>query len=103
MAETKWTPGEWNYSHHKASDGMYRTQVYCAKGETIATFDWYAMPENEHGVIRTSRDANARLCAAAPDLYAALEFALSDESGFACPTATEERLRAALAKARGEA
>lgn len=46
--------------------------------------------------------ADAHLIAAAPALYDALRFALSDESGFACPAATEARLRAALASADGE-
>lgn len=42
---------------------------------------------------------NARLMAAAPDLLAALKFALSEESDFACSESTEARLLAAIRKA----
>lgn len=39
----------------------------------------------------------------AEGLARALEYALSDEGGFACPTETEDRLRAAVAAYRGSA
>ena len=65
------TPGPWFYAHRECADGFWRTQVFDLGGDAIATFDWYPFEKGD-GVIATSRDANARLCAAAPDLLAAL-------------------------------
>ena len=58
---------------------MYRTQVYCAKGQVIADLMWYPMP-TVNGVTGTYREGNARLIAAAPDLLAALK--LYQAAGF---------------------
>jgi hypothetical protein len=77
--QAKHTPGVWGTAHRKNADGMFSTEVFCEKGETIATLAWY--PKNEgSGVTSTYREANARLIAAAPDLLAALQDLLSDES-----------------------
>jgi len=59
------------------------------------------------GTLSESRaDANARLIAAAPDLYAALDSIVSSvsrgTSGDVCQTYDFEEAKAALAKARGE-
>ncbi len=69
-AEGKWTPGPWAQSHRKTRDGMYSTEVYDAKGETIATLAWHVVP-TENGYA-TDREANARLIASAPDMAEAL-------------------------------
>ena len=68
------TPGPWQQSHRKRRDGMYATEVYDAKGSTIATVDWYPV-SLPGGVIATARAPNARLIAAAPDMLAALNAA----------------------------
>lgn len=72
MSEGKHTPGPWKQSHRKQPNGDYITQVYCAGGETIANVAWYPV-ELGDGITGTSRGANARLIAAAPDLLEALQ------------------------------
>lgn len=47
------------------------------------------------------KEADARLLAAAPDLLAALKFALTDDAGFACPASTEAVMLAAIDEAEG--
>ncbi len=76
MMKAKFTKGEWSQSHRKQLDGMYITQVYDDKGETICNLSWHAVDEG-NGVTSTDRDENAHLIAAAPDMYAALESHLS--------------------------
>lgn len=66
------TPGPWFQSHRENKEGMWNTQVYDAKGETIATLAWYPVPQH-NGVIETSREANAHLIAAAPEMLEALK------------------------------
>lgn len=67
------TPGPWAQSHRETDpDGMYRTEVYCSEGRTIATLAWYPAPK-VNGVTRTYRESNARYIAAAnPATIAAL-------------------------------
>lgn len=56
------TKGEWKQSHRIVDeDGMYSTQVYDSKGETICTLAWY--PVKEGNVTRTAREDNAKLIA----------------------------------------
>lgn len=101
MTETKWTPGPWRIS---------------GKGTVRAGDDWVG------SVHWRNREANARLIAAAPDLYEALQKLLDrvevdrclvfQQQGFrgAVPEMYERGLmpeqfvstRAVLAKARGE-
>jgi hypothetical protein len=76
MTATKYTPGPWAQSHRRGEDGMYQTQVYCAKGETIATVAWYPMPADADGSVGTYREGNARLIAASPALLEALRKAV---------------------------
>ena len=73
MKEFKGTKGEWNQSHRITDkDGNYSTEVYCDKGQTIATLSWY--PNNDiKGVTTTDREENAKLIAASPDLLEALQ------------------------------
>jgi hypothetical protein len=66
---SKHTPGPWAQSHRAIPNdpnGMWSTQIYDTNGKTIADVAWYAVQEGN--VISTSREANARLIAAAPDL-----------------------------------
>lgn len=66
--KAKFTSGEWSQSHRKDNNGMYSTEVYDDKGDTICTLAWHAVDEG-NGVTSTDRDANAHLIAAAPDMY----------------------------------
>lgn len=109
------TPGPWHQSHCKNDDGeTYSTKVYDHK-HVIAVVDWYPI-DMGNGRIATSREANARLIAAAPDMYEALKEALPEleESLRECghdPSVginashlirTIENVEAALAKAEGK-
>ena len=67
---TTHTPGPWSQSHREQPNGMWVTQVYDEAGETIADLAWFPVTISKQ-VIGTSREANARLIAAAPDLLAA--------------------------------
>ncbi len=100
-------PGPWVAEHRRGSDGMYRTEVYSETYGGIATCEW--TPNHcGKGVIRTFRDANARLIAAAPDLLEALqrliphavhmESCSHDDDGVRRDL---ERARAAIYKAEG--
>ena len=66
MNQSQYTPGPWLQSHRKALGG-YRTEVYTADGEVIATVAWYPRRLNET-TTGTDREGNARLISAAPDL-----------------------------------
>ncbi len=64
------TKGEWSQSHRKdKKTGMYSTEVYDSRGQTICTLAWHTEP----GSTRTDRPENAALIAAAPDMYKMLE------------------------------
>jgi len=104
------TPGPWFQSHRRNADGMYRTQVYDAAGEEIATLAWYPVHQ-PGGVIATAREANARLIVAAPDFHqGALAFieyekAMAKGRDFAAMAhfdTASKMLHAAISKAKGE-
>lgn len=95
MADTGFTRGPWKHGH------MFDAERY-----------WIG-PDCDQPVAFVDRDtpeANVLLIKAAPDLYAALEWAynaLGDYGGCSCMTETADccassRARTALAKARGE-
>jgi len=66
------TPGPWLSTHRKGADGMYRTEVLSDEYGGIATCDW--TPKHcGGGVTSTYREANARLIAAAPDMFDVLQ------------------------------
>jgi len=79
--QAQFTPGPWAYKHRKTAESMYNTEVFCAKGATIATFAWYPMPTTPKGVTGTYREGNARLCAAAPEMLDALRQAVVTLAG----------------------
>ena len=65
--ETKFTSGVWSQSHREDKyTGMYSTEVYDSRGQTICTLDWHTEPDS----TATDRDSNAHLIACAPDMYA---------------------------------
>ena len=67
--EAKFTKGEWRQSHRGKPNGMYSTEVYDEQGETICTLAWHKVPIV--GGFETDREANAKLIAAAPELFEA--------------------------------
>lgn len=97
--EHKHTAGPWGWSHRETANGNYSTQVYDASGKEIATIAWY--PVRVSNITMTSREANARLIAAAPDLLGALQAAL-DYGSMTGASWIEDKARAAIAKATGE-
>src|SRR5687768_8810194 len=115
MSEPKWTPGPWR----PRDEGPPETDVCGPDGRLLAT----AFPNVDHGseppglwLVKSipEAEANARLIAAAPELYEALEFIfdhIADKErgprdlypafGLDASRALE-MARAALAKARGD-
>jgi hypothetical protein len=69
MSETKWTPGEWAVEIEMMGHGGDDQWITISSGETIiATYKttYVEYPED------AENEANARLIAAAPELYEAL-------------------------------
>lgn len=75
MSAPAFTPGPWSCAHREGDDGMYRTQVFCPAGKTIANVAWYPVDQG-NGVTATSRAANAQLMAASPLLLKACQQAI---------------------------
>ncbi len=91
------TPGPWR-KHDDGTSPMHR-YVVAAFGKTIAYL--YCTKSDE-----AEDNANARLIAAAPDLYEALERMFAEEMNYICgriSKPTTDAARDALAKARGGA
>lgn len=84
---TKHTPGPWALD----DDGF----VY---GEGFIVSDPHSSPE----IDLDEREANARLIAAAPELLAALEWALDDPDSEILGEEWANAAQAAIAKAKGE-
>ena len=96
MSEPAWTPGPWSRGYADENDQRY---VGAENGRLVCV----CAHEGVGGLI-PEMEANARLIAAAPELYAVAETVLQIwEAGTKghkpFPAAS---LRAALAKARGE-
>ncbi len=87
MSAAKWTAGPWRVIHYHGEP------LYVGPFELIGS----------HRRAATAEDAaNAHLCAAAPELYAALEGLLAweqEQGGWEAPA--WQRARAALGKAGG--
>jgi transcriptional regulator GlxA family with amidase domain len=52
------TEGKLEYAHRQRADGMYWTELFDAKGVTVASAAWYPI-KTETGTT-TNREANAR-------------------------------------------
>jgi len=95
MSEPKWTPGPWRYEEFPSREVLLKRRHW-AVGQVNA-------PARGVGLAFGETDANARLIAAAPELYDELENARAIIAGEA-PQYGEAitRIDALLAKARGE-
>jgi hypothetical protein len=100
-----YTPGPWQAKgDYTVSDAV--TIIANVDGESFSdgatthTYDFIATCEDEYGERLPNAQANARLIAAAPDLYAALEHVLT--SALSLPRFASAEGWAALAKARGD-
>jgi hypothetical protein len=105
-AETKWTPGPWQVT--QCRDGMPFVNVFRVSGPSDGSAPCTVLFETEYTELREN-EANARLVAAAPRMYEALErLLLAYEGGTAARSVQRQNkdavfARAALAQARGEA
>ena len=133
MAETRWTKGPWwpDFDTEPGRDIPVRVNLPCINGLNawfpIGAATWFDFQEIGYtdGVLNEDATvANARLIAAAPDLYEALDafFAMMDSTDISdsgkerrifhigCTMLTMEkpmadvlaRMKAALARARGD-
>lgn len=92
------TPGPWDVLPQKNDSGAIRPDIFPWQ---IESADW-VICEVYGDVPYLNHEANARLIAAAPELYAALEGLLNaHERGSGIAEATKPA-RAAIAKAGGE-
>lgn len=104
---TKHTPGPWHIIHEPTLS-TYHIRVEDLDAAPVASL-FYSSGGSRPQLSRELIDANARLIAAAPDLLAACEAALSFGEGHPDRTpswhdarlATQLTLRAAIAKAKG--
>ena len=106
--DAKATSAPWSQSH-RADIGGYYTQIYCQKGETIATMSWYKKDKGG-GVTGTFREDNAKLIAdtrnALPELIRVIELAeealsqVNDKSHFV-PAIVQEAI-SEIRKLKGE-
>ena len=99
MMETKWTPGPWAYEIQPGYACITHERGSIAAASYAKLLDNSPLP----------MEANARLIAAAPDLYEALERLMQELIAqlygniiFIDTTKAMEQARAALAAARGE-
>lgn len=130
MADTNFTPGPWNVSTiGRDNDGAVPVVDDEGRIAAVSIRDHDLPRKDRWKAEDAERDANARLIAAAPDLYAALESLLgiaptdtvecrgdkcrepwcvscfgedAAQEGLAKVTAKVNAARAALSKARGE-
>ena len=102
----KWTAGPWETRDGKKTLFIVQPHQFIESGIYVAEVSLAAWhPVGISMVAREEKKANARLIAAAPELYEALEYALKccyegDVSEYE-PSSWMAKARAALAKARG--
>lgn len=92
MSESKFTPGPWYVG------GKYTVRI------SISSSDWICRTrDNHHGHIDIEDEANARLIAAAPDMYEAIKktLGLDASEGYWLHPDAVKSLCAAIAKAEG--
>lgn len=100
-----WTPGPWQVRDEYTREGPLTIIAnidgeYDSEGRASCTYDTVAICEDEFGDVLRDAHSNARLIAAAPELYEALTGLLRLEIEWGDPTGREwDKARAALAKA----
>lgn len=99
--KTKFTPGPWSSPENKSQYSNVR-DLFNGNGQRFATIQ-FGSPSRE--VTEDEIEANARLIAAAPEMYEALEnilrLSIFKAHGTAYDQEQVEKARAALAKASG--
>ena len=115
-AAPKFTPGPWSVEDVGANCLRIRGNVEISPDAPLGSVGHYEAvaaviqrephPHYGGGIDYDTRDANARLIASAPDLYAALEFVrkyavMRASKGDALPAQLTSAVNAALAKAEG--
>lgn len=111
MSGAAFTPGPWHYGDEDESVvGVHYVDVhageYCTASYRCTASVEGPFVDGEFGPLDEETRANARLIAAAPELYEALEALVKEANGFELwqrPYGTLEPAMAALAKARGAA
>jgi hypothetical protein len=88
MSETKHTPGPWKVLRDN-TDKWYKRRVYAGDDKLVAN-------------ILDGHEANARLIAAAPDLFDALWTILYADQDNQIPDELFQQGKAAIDKAKGE-
>lgn len=104
MSTTKWTPGPWHHGFFRnpGADPRFAGCDIAADGGTNIGLAYFQRDEHTPEECK----ANARLIAAAPELYEALAAVVkaADDYPFSHTSfVVHPWMRAALAKARGEA
>lgn len=101
--EQKYTPGPWAISRNTSMS------VVGKNDRPVCSTGGYQDNRVDSSVLLAENEANARLIAAAPDLYEALKEADAELETLACAmgltselVAVCERVKAALAKAEGK-
>jgi hypothetical protein len=91
--EVKHTPGPWTVK------GEVGKTLCVTDGDSAYIVDRFHLPGFR---MMAEHEANARLIAASPDMLAALEAIVAPGSGAAMHREVWEKVRAAIAKAKGE-
>ncbi len=106
MSETKWTPGPWQIGEYDPHMGYDCTTGGIRVGRVVLDGSDYGQIRCvEIGAKQLERMmSDARLISAAPDLYEALAYIMSDvePTEFALSETARVKAERALAKARGE-
>lgn len=104
MSNENWTPGPWQRSPSQGSGGSFIEHI-----DQEYVGHMVAFVHASHGMfdapVATERDvANAHLVAAAPELYEALDQAVTSmrDSGYPASNSAVKAAKAALSKTRGE-
>lgn len=98
---SKHTPGPWVVHDHPTDPFQYGHHVTTADGLTVCGVTYQLMTSTPYGAEESTRVANARLIAAAPELLEALEGFVSCWDACNSPLEFVSRARAAIAKVTG--
>ena len=101
MAETPWTKGPWSFFHYTCMDECWEDPAELERNRARCPDYWgVKLGDNPAHVTAHMGEANARLIAAAPMLYEALEAMVEIFNAYQGSEITQAR--AALARARGD-